>query len=1332
MGTKIASLEIELAMATGGAIADVNRFGGVVDKVSAEAIRELDRIDTAMKNVGGLDAATASMVRMAGASAKTAVETARELARIERAGESMATGLERQLSVFGKTAEEVRALKAETAAYAASIANMPELAARIRETEQALEREERAVRQAASAYEMFEARARQAMQVYQSQQAVEAAAAKEREAVAVRNAGVAYQMFEARVRAGAEAMREQEAAAVRDAAAVARLRELLDPAAAAQDRLNREIEEARRVMIAAGASAEELARAEALLTQRSIGVVGSTGNMKIGMQQMSFQLNDIATMWAMQARPMQIFASQAGQVIQSMQLMAGESKGLLGLLGGQWGMLITTAAVVLVPLISNMIKLGDKTAEATDKLKKEAEETERSRVAHDRFKASAEGVAAAIRDGTEATRQSIAAMNSSAEAANIEANANLRHEISIRKRTSANLEAAIAEENLNKIRAQGIGERGDMGALAANESARRVADLRQQLDQQTKLIGDAEKRVQATRVDLAVEAAQRAADPMERIKHLYDEHAEAAKRAAHAQAAAGKEVTAALTRELTMIERNRQAAIKAEQDRTAAAKQTANQIGRNITLSEARGIAEGVGGRVTSDHRTLAEQTALYAKYSAYKAGTGPWAALAAKPGTSNHELDQALDVAKTDGMTLKKLVSAYRAAGVKLVEALDEGSHFHIAWAKVGEAAKQPTAERTAAARAIREAAEFDLKMAAERLTNMGQLHAEVVKLMEDAAKPFDLRGLDRAMDRIGDANAKDLDKNGPLAQVEQASAIGAAVENAMSGGFRDVTRSILGMQDVVGLAFGPASPLVRTLGDLASGAGIGSSVAGAMGGSKVLGALGGAIGGEVGKQFLTTGLTSISSQLGGMAGPLGSIAGGVIASFAGSLLTSTKKAATTIGAIGDQLGVIETVGNSAKREKATAAAANDLLSSLGDLATQLGGELGSGGRVSIGIRDKNYRVDPTGGGATKVKKGAIDFGEDQQAAIEYALRDLIADGAITGLRAATSRLLNSGTDLERQVQKAMDFEGVFSALKQATDPMGYAVEQLDKQFSSLRATFREAGASIEETTQLEQLYQIRRDAIAKQDEDRIADRRRLEARLLEAQGDTAGALAITRQIELASTDASLRTLQQQIYAAEDGQEAVKAAEQLRDAWKSVGDTIMDEVRRIRGLGDATGGNSFATLLGQFNAANAAARTGDIDAAKNLPQLSKSLLDAAAQAATSRQELDRVQAQTAAMLEATYAAIGGGSPAEAPTAANTAAALANLSAVQAATGSAAASNDMVSELRALREEMAGMRTENKAGHAATAGNTGSIDRRLAAVTEASSGEAITVASVAA
>src|SRR3546814_16881734 len=83
-----------------------------------------------------------------------------------------------------------------------------------------------------------------------------------------------------------------------------------------------------------------------------------------------------------------------------------------------------------------------------------------------------------------------------------------------------------------------------------------------------------------------------------------------------------------------------------------------------------------------------------------------------------------------------------------------------------------------------------------------------------------------------------------------------------------------------------------------------------------------------------------------------------------------------------------------------------------------------------------------------------------------------------------------------------------------------------------------------------------------------------------------------------------------------------------------------MEWIKSSRGLSGGPDTGGFAMLMGQFNAANIAARGGDMDVAKTLPGLSQSLLNAAALMATSRQELNRVQAQTAASLEANYAAV--------------------------------------------------------------------------------------------
>ncbi|WP_294353313.1 phage tail length tape measure family protein [uncultured Sphingomonas sp.] len=248
-----------------------------------------------------------------------------------------------------------------------------------------------------------------------------------------------------------------------------------------------------------------------------------------------------------------------------------------------------------------------------------------------------------------------------------------------------------------------------------------------------------------------------------------------------------------------------------------------------------------------------------------------------------------------------------------------------------------------------------------------------------------------------------------------------------------------------------------------------------------------------------------------------------------------------------------------------------------------------------------------------------------------------------------------------------------------------------------------------------------------AKSAADVLAERQDLERKLLELNGDTAA----LRALDLAKLDESNRALQQQIWAIEDAKQAADAAKDLRDAWTSVGDSIMDEVKRIRGLTDNGGGDTFASLMGQFNAATAAARAGDLDAAKSLPGLSQSLLNAAAEMATSRQELARMQAQTAASLEATYGLLNG-LPASTPAASPDRAILEAMSTSVTAPVSGAANDDVASVIRDLKEETASMKRDLTSALAVIAGNTAKVAKKLDDVTAESGGNAVTIASVAA
>jgi hypothetical protein len=147
----------------------------------------------------------------------------------------------------------------------------------------------------------------------------------------------------------------------------------IDPAAAAQAKFNRETQLLDGALKRGQLSAEAYARGmdvlrgrlNAAVTQQG-AVATSTGNLRSGMQQLSFQLGDIATQWSSGTKPMVIFAQQGGQVIQALQMMTNSTKGLLGFLGGPWGQVITAAAVVLTPLIAKLWESEDASKKAAD------------------------------------------------------------------------------------------------------------------------------------------------------------------------------------------------------------------------------------------------------------------------------------------------------------------------------------------------------------------------------------------------------------------------------------------------------------------------------------------------------------------------------------------------------------------------------------------------------------------------------------------------------------------------------------------------------------------------------------------------------------------------------------------------------------------------------------------------------------------------------------------------------------------------------------------------------------------------------------------------------
>lgn len=133
-----------------------------------------------------------------------------------------------------------------------------------------------------------------------------------------------------------------------------------------------------------------------------------------------------------------------------------------------------------------------------------------------------------------------------------------------------------------------------------------------------------------------------------------------------------------------------------------------------------------------------------------------------------------------------------------------------------------------------------------------------------------------------------------------------------------------------------------------------------------------------------------------------------------------------------------------------------------------------------------------------------------------------------------------------------------------------------------------------------------------------------------LDSIGRAVSSIAITVQRAAPSVASYTRAVTDSASAAE------RSADRIRDAWRSIGDSLMDEVNRIRGVMNESAGQGVDYWQAQLAIATAQARAGDQDAAKSLSGISQSLLRAGEESAGSMLDLQRLRAQVAQSLQDT------------------------------------------------------------------------------------------------
>lgn len=349
-------------------------------------------------------------------------------------------------------------------------------------------------------------------------------------------------------------------------------------------------------------------------------------------------------------------------------------------------------------------------------------------------------------------------------------------------------------------------------------------------------------------------------------------------------------------------------------------------------------------------------------------------------------------------------------------------------------------------------------------------------------------------------------------------------------------------------------------------------------------------AIGGMVDGIFDAIGVKSskTGAQLGGavgqFGGPLGAIAGSIIGGIVGGMMKSTPRASATIQVIAGEAMDASIKGSSGKLKAIAGQMADGVIAGLSELAASLGAQLTGDAKVSIGMRNGKYRVDPTGSGITKTSKGAIDFGEDKAAAIAFALQDAIKDGVLGGLSESLKRLITADGDLQTQLQKALSFKSVFDELAKKDDPAKFAQDEITRWRESMDKIFEEANATGEELAELERLTGIKRadaaaeaaralEEAARAELEKQRARTDLMIQIAELEGDATGALRMAREMEKASADASLGPLYDRIYALQDEASALERAAAARETftqWATQQNSLTARLLELQG--DATG----------------------------------------------------------------------------------------------------------------------------------------------------------------
>lgn len=924
----------------------------------------------------------------------------------------------------------------------------------------------------------------------------------------------------------------------------------------------------------------------------------SAGQQRLGFQQLGFQLNDIAQGFSSGIPPMQIFAQQSSQVVQSIQLLTNRTTGFLGFMAGPWGAVLTAATVVLVPFVAKMLDGGDAAKQFAEEL--------------DKVKAGSSGVA----DAQSALGQVFDLVTGKVSNANAAFSAQNQLLLLNIRLTQLKLQAEGAAESANatKVLAQagtrsiggllsdpgslfgGFG-RGIAGLTPEGRAANQAAiDLRirsaqrefiagylksgqitaDQALQQIGKISDSglklsnsdfiqgvidqvsgplkKKVAEAIGRSLAdgsldpslrnppttkrgggsrapgggasadaEDANKRVEDQIARIAEQWDtvprliDKSKDATRQLDAieerylgktdEVSKGILASVAHTRELIEVGKRRPFDDYVKSQRESLALDQLILAGRDADAELLQRILQLKQAQGKVDGPQIEQARALVAAHERIRDLLEDQQRIVNISTGSVHALQQSFDQFLTDldtrpGKALNTLIGGAVNSFKQLQRDLLSNAIFGGIDRDIAKYVREVTGQQT------------PKEIIDEQATGAGTALKDFADTVESIT--FRLGGGLDALNGVSKGGG--IPPSSVIQAILNANAANDNDNDAdiVVTGRRKLDQNTLKMVDATQVWTRVSEKLTANLANLGvtipqdiakalpgalQGASIFSSIGSGFGGN------GGNIGGGVGAL-----LGSVAPNLVKSLGPFAAIyqIGQSIAQPIGKLLGFDKTNVGVGGLVGGLLGKIFGIGPSIKYGGAgLSIGANGVLSGtagfgrggsaiggstdsasgiagqLNSILDQLGATVSTLAPITVGMWNGNYRVaranttEALNGNSSVAKAGLVEnFGSDQAAAIAYAVQYELSHAIISGISAASQRLLANG-DAQAQLAKVMLVEAIPKDLKAMLDPVGAAIDNLNRGWAKTVAALDEGGATAEQYAQAQQLYKMQLDQV-------------------------------------------------------------------------------------------------------------------------------------------------------------------------------------------------------------------------------------------------------------